>query len=117
MRDNSELKRLRSEEIRDVEVINNPGAQYDATVRAVVRIRTVRQQGDGLSLDLTLSDEHDLRYDFDRPQAKIGANYRKNGVDVFGSVYYYHQDYRQYSTIEDITTTDKVFRQYGPYTM
>lgn len=117
MRDNSELKRLRSEEIRDVEVINNPGAQYDATVRAVVRIRTVRQQGDGLSLDLTLSDEHDLRYDFDRPQAKVGANYRKNGVDVFSSVYYYHQDYRQYSTIEDITTTDKVFRQYGPYTM
>ena len=117
MRDNSELKRLRSEEIRDVEVINNPGAQYDATVRAVVRIRTVRQQGDGLSLDLTLSDEHDLRYDFDRPQMKVGANYRKNGVDVFGSVYYYHQDYRQYSTIEDITTTDKVFRQYGPYTM
>lgn len=117
MRDNSELKRLRSEEIRDVEVINNPGAQYDATVRAVVRIRTVRQQGDGLSLDLTLSDEHDLRYDFDRPQMKVGANYRKNGVDVFGSMYYYHQDYRQYSTIEDITTTDKVFRQYGPYTM
>ena len=117
MRDDSELKRLRSEEIRDVEVINNPGAQYDATVRAVVRIRTVRQQGDGLSLDLTLSDEHDLRYDFDRPQAKVGANYRKNGVDVFSSVYYYHQDYRQYSTIEDITTTDKVFRQYGPYTM
>ena len=117
MRDNSELKRLRSEEIRDVEVINNPGAQYDATVRAVVRIRTVRQQGDGLSLDLTLSDEHDLRYDFDRPQVKVGANYRKNGVDVFGSMYYYHQDYRQYSTIEDITTTDKVFRQYGPYTM
>ena len=117
MRDNSELKRLRSEEIRDVEVINNPGAQYDATVRAVVRIRTVRQQGDGLSLDLTLSDEHDLRYDFDRPQAKVGANYRKNGVDVFSSVYYYHQDYRQYSTIEDITTTDKAFRQYGPYTM
>ena len=117
MRDNSELKRLRSEEIRDVEVINNPGAQYDATVRAVVRIRTIRQQGDGLSLDLTLSDEHDLRYDFNRPQVKVGANYRKNGVDVFGSVYYYHQDYRQYSTIEDITTTDKVFRQYGPYTM
>ena len=42
MRDDSELKRLRSEDIRDVEVINNPGAQYDATVRAVVRIRTKR---------------------------------------------------------------------------
>ena len=117
MRDDSELKRLRSEDIRDVEVINNPGAQYDAQVRAVVRIRTRKLQGDGLSMDLTLTNERDLRYDFDRPQVKVGANYRKNGVDVFGSVYFFHQDYRQYSTIEDITTTDKVFRQYGPYTM
>ena len=117
MRDDSELKRLRSEEIRDIEVVNNPGAKYDAQVRAVVRIRTRKQQGDGLSLDLTLSDERDLRYDFDRPQAKLGVNYRTNGVDIFGSVYSYHQDYRQYSTIEDITTTNKVFRQYGPYTM
>ena len=57
LRDDSELKRLRSEDIRDVEVINNPGAQYDATVRAVVRIRTVKQQGDGLSLDLTATTE------------------------------------------------------------
>ena len=117
MRDDSELKRLRSEDIRDVEVINNPGAQYDAQVRAVVRIRTRKLQGDGLSLDLTLTNERDLHYDFDRPQMKLGANYRKNGVDVFGSVYFFHQDYRQYSTIEDVTTTDKVFRQYGPYTM
>ena len=117
MRDASELKRLHSEDIRDVEVINNPGAQYDAQVRAVVRIRTRKQQGDGLSLDFTATNEHDLRYNFERPQVKLGANYRKNGVDVFGSVYYFHQDYRQYSTIEDITRTSKVFRQYGPYTM
>ncbi len=117
MRDASELKRLHSEDIRDVEVINAPGAQYDAQVRAVVRIRTRKQQGDGLSLNGTLFNEHDLRYDFDRPQVKLGANYRAHAVDIFGSIYYYHQDYRQYSTIEDITKTNKVFRQYGPYTM
>ena len=84
MRDDSELKRLRSEDIRDVEVINNPGAQYDAQIRAVVRIRTRKLQGEGLGLNATLSNERDLRYDFDRPQVKLGANYRKNGVDVFG---------------------------------
>ena len=118
MRDASELKRLNSEDIRDVEVINNPGAQYDAQVRAVVRIRTRKQQGDGLSLDVTLANEHDLRYNFERPQVKSGANYRKNGVDVFGSVYYFHQDYRQYSTLWDKTlTTEKTFLQQGPYTM
>ena len=117
MRDDSELKRLRSEDIRDVEVINNPGAQYDATIRAVVRIRTIKQQGDGLSLDLTATDEQDLRYGFNRPSGKLGLNYRTNGVDVFGSVYYFHQDYRQYSWLEETTNTTKLFHQEGPYTM
>ncbi|MBO4814233.1 MAG: TonB-dependent receptor family protein [Muribaculaceae bacterium] len=117
MRDASELKQLRSEDIRDVEVINNPGAQYDATVRAVVRIRTRKQQGEGLSMDLTLTDEQDLRYDFNRPSGRLNLNYRTNGVDVFGSVYYFHQDYRQYSDLEEITKTSKIFRQNGPYTM
>ncbi|MBQ6916969.1 MAG: hypothetical protein IJQ64_04145, partial [Prevotella sp.] len=92
MRDDSELKRLRSEDIRDVEVINTPGAQYDAQIRAVVRIRTKKLKGEGLGLNATLSNERDLRYDFDRPQVKLGANYRKDGVDVFGQVYFYHQD-------------------------
>lgn len=117
LRDYSELRRLRSEDIRDVEVINNPGAQYDATIRAVVRIRTRKQQGEGISLDLTATDEQDLRYGFNRPYGKIGINYRKNNIDVFGSVYYFHQDYRQYSSLEDIIKTTINFRQDGPYTM
>ena len=117
MRDDSELRRLRSEDIRDVEVINNPGAQYDATVRAVVRIRTKKQQGDGLSLDVNLTDDQDLQYGFNTPRGKVGMNYRNNGVDVFGSVYYSHLDYRQYSTLEEIANTTKVFCQTGPYTM
>ena len=33
-----ELKRLRSRDIREVEVINSPGAAFDASVNAVVRI-------------------------------------------------------------------------------
>ena len=45
-----ELDQLTSEEIKSVEVVRNPGARYDATVGAVVRIRTVKRQGDGLSL-------------------------------------------------------------------
>lgn len=117
LRDESELKRLRSEDIRDVEVINNPGAQYDATVKAVVCIRTKRQQGEGLSLDLTVTNEQDLRYDFNKPNAKLGLNYRMKDVDIFGSVWYYHQDYRQYSWLEETTNTTKLFYQVGPYTM
>lgn len=118
LRNMDELKRLRSEDIRDVEVINNPSARYDATVKAVVRIRTKRQQGDGLSLDLMATDEQDLRYGFNKPYGQLGMNYRTNGVDIFGSVYYYHQDYRQYSSIEEATVIpNKEFYQAGPYTM
>lgn len=117
MRDDSELKRLRSDEIRDVEVINTPGAQYDATVKAVVRIRTKKAKGDGLGIDFAATDNQDLQYAFNTPTAQLGMNYRKNGVDVFGSVYYTHFDYRQYSSLENVTYTDKVFKQMGPYTM
>ena len=117
MRDENELKRLRSEDIRDVEVINNPGAQYDATVKAVVRIRTRRQQGDGLGLNLALTDEQDLRYGFNTPNVKLSINFRKDNVDVFGGIWYNHRNYQQHSTLEEITLTDKVFRQTGPYTM
>ena len=117
LRDKEELKRLQSEEIRDVEVINNPGAQYDATVRAVVRIRTRKQQGEGFGLTFSGSDEQDLRYSFNRPNLRLNMNYRKGAVDVFGGVWYFHQDHRQYSTLEEKTVTSKVFHQEGPYTM
>jgi len=118
IRNTDELKRVHSEDIRDVEVINNPGAQYDATVKAVVRIRTKKQQGDGVGVTVAAVDEQDLRYGFNNPNAKVDLNYRKNGLDLFGGVWYYKQDYRQYSSLEETTITPGLeFRQYGPYTM
>ena len=117
VRDDSELKRLRSEDVRDVEVINNPGAKYDATVRAVVRIRTKKLQGEGFGLDLSFLDSQDLRYGMNTPNTKLGMNYRKDGVDVFGSVWYSRLNFHQYSTLEETTYTSKVFHQNGPYTM
>ena len=40
MRDATELDQLESDHIKRVEVVRNPGARYDATVQAVVRIYT-----------------------------------------------------------------------------
>ena len=40
MRDPSELDQLESDNIKSVEVVRNPGARYDASVAAVVRIFT-----------------------------------------------------------------------------
>ena len=90
--DMDELKRLRSEEIKEVEVITNPGAQYDATVSAVVRIKTIRRQGSGFGYDLNVNDNSDLVYGYNDPSATLNLRYRHKNVDFFGMVNYWKWD-------------------------
>lgn len=90
--DKDELKRLRSEEIKEVEVITNPGAQYDATVSAVVRIKTIRRQGTGFGYDVNLSHQQSLRFGYADPGATVNLRYRMKNIDVFGMVNYWKWD-------------------------
>ena len=102
--DRSELDRLQSNEIQSVEVITNPGAQYDATVRAVVRIRTIRRQGDGFGFNLNASDAQSLRWaKGNDPFGAINVNYRTGGLDFFGGVNYARNTSRQESYLEKQT--------------
>ena len=102
--DASELDRLQSNEIQSVEVITNPGAQYDATVRAVVRIRTIRRQGDGFGFNLNASDAQSLRWaKGNDPFGAINVNYRTGGLDFFGGVNYARNTSRQESELEKNT--------------
>ena len=102
--DSSELDRLQSNEIQSVEVITNPGAQYDATVRAVVRIRTIRRQGDGFGFNLNASDAQSLRWaQGNDPFGAVNINYRTGGLDFFGGVNYARNTSRQQSDLEKKT--------------
>ena len=92
MNDKDELKHLRSEEIKEVEVITNPGAQYDATVSAVVRIKTIRRQGTGFGYDVNLSHQQSLRFGYADPGATVNLRYRMKDIDVFGMVNYWKWD-------------------------
>jgi len=92
MQDMDELKRLRSEEIHSVEVITNPGAQYDATVSAVVRIKTIKRQGDGFGFDVMAANNQDLRYGYTDPSSTVNLRYRHNSLDVFGMANYWKWD-------------------------
>ena len=92
MHDKEELKRLRSEEIVSVEVITNPGAQYDATVSSVVRIKTIRREGDGFGFDLNTGFNQDLRFGESDPNAQLNLRYRHNNLDLFGMVNYWKYD-------------------------
>jgi len=100
MTDATELDRLQSNEIQSIEVINNPGAQYDAQVRSVVRIKTIRKQGEGFGFTLDLSDEQSLRKSSaNDPNLNFNANYRINGIDIFAGVNVFRWSSRQTSTL------------------
>ncbi|MBQ6074496.1 MAG: TonB-dependent receptor [Bacteroidales bacterium] len=102
--DASELERLQSNEIQSVEVITNPGAQYDATVMSVVRIKTVRRQGDGFGFNLNASDSQSLRWaPGNDPFGALNVNYRTGGVDLFAGINYQHNSSRQISDLEKAT--------------
>ena len=81
--DMRELRQLSSADIKSIELISNPGAKYDATVNAVIKIRTVRKAGDGIGVDAM------AKYDqgrYDNELSTLSLNYRKNGLDLFASV-------------------------------
>ncbi len=102
--DASELDRLQSNEIQSIEVITNPGAQYDATVRSVVRIKTIRRQGDGFGFNLNASDAQSLRWaKGNDPFGAVNVNYRTGGVDIFAGVNYARNTSRQESYLEKQT--------------
>lgn len=115
--DNDELKRLLSDEIANVEVITNPGAMYDATVTAVVRIKTVRRQGDGFSFNTFAKTEQSLRTGLNDPEAQLNVNFRHKGLDIFASAKEWQYRTNQWSdlgqTTTDISSGEEVFRYEG----
>ena len=97
LHDLSELEQLGSDEIKKVEVIRNPGSRYDATVKAVVRIQTVKRQGDGFGFSLRSSYYQSKNTDL---VEQANVNYRHNNLDIFGSVYYNQMESWQDFTLQ-----------------
>ena len=100
IRDNSELEQLSSKEIKSVDVVQNPGARYDATVKAVIRIQTVKRVGDGFGFDVRSSW---LQSEYTNLNETVNMNYRYNSIDIFGSLVYSNsesfQDTETYQTL------------------
>lgn len=85
MRNKNELDRLSSEDIKHVELITNPGAEYDASANAVVKITTNRKAGDGFGFNYR--QVLNQGYQFNHNEM-LDMNYRKSGLDVFASLFY-----------------------------
>lgn len=83
MLDSTELEHMASEDIKSIEVIANPGARYDASVRAVVKIITKKKQGDGFSFDFMGGYDQGEKAS---ASGNLNLNYRKGGLDIFGTL-------------------------------
>ncbi|MBQ0127482.1 MAG: outer membrane beta-barrel protein [Bacteroidales bacterium] len=111
--DPTELDRLQSNEIQSVEVITNPGAQYSASVRCVVRIRTVKHQGDGFGFNAGITDEQSLHNGYNDQSGYLNANFRHNGLDIFAGTNALKYTSRQESNMLQQTFGTPDFKQEG----
>ena len=92
VRDNSELELLNSSDIKSVDVVQNPGARYDATVKAVIRIKTIKREGDGFGFNLRSTWYQSENTDL---YETLNMNYRRKGFDIFGTLSFNQSEYYQ----------------------
>ena len=94
-----ELKQLKSTDIKSVDVITSPGAKYNAEVGAVIRIKTKKHQGDGISMEAYSQVKYNEKWTtYDDATVK----YRTGGLEVFGNMMINNGNHSEDNTV----TTD-----------
>ncbi len=86
VRDQQELDQLSSDNIKSVEVVSNPGARYDASIKAVIRIFTKKVEGEGFGFDNRTVARNTYEYGW-AAYDQLNLNYRKNGFDLSAMLY------------------------------
>ena len=82
--DEKELSRLRSDQIQHVDVIQNPGARYAASTKAVVRITLKKAQGDGFGFHDSAQGVYQYGHTITN---NLDVNYRTGGLDITASLW------------------------------
>ena len=108
VQDAKELSRLRSDQIQHVDVVQNPGARYAASTKAVVRITLKKAQGEGISFQ----DNAGAMYQYGHTLTNnLDVNYRTGGLDITASLWaghYGHAKSLQENTLTYYAGPDKI---------
>ena len=108
MRDATELERLKSSDIKSVEVISNPGSKYNAAVRAVVKIRTKKAIGDGFGFDVRSAYYQSENVDLSE---QLNWKYRHKHLELFGTHGYSLDNSLGHSKTTTIVHADTLWQQ------
>ena len=79
VQDVSELARINSDQILHVDVVQNPGARYAASTKAVVRITLKKAQGEGISIQEKAQGMYQYGWSANN---LLDVNYRTGGLDL-----------------------------------
>lgn len=108
MRDLSELERLGSDEVKQVELLTNPGARYDASVGAVLKIVTTGKKKNGWGVDVRSGMGYAYKMNWDE---QVNVNYRHEGWDLFGAFQYKMLHSKETGQTDQTTYVDTLWRQ------
>lgn len=108
VRDLDELDRLTSENIKQVELITNPGAEYGASVGAVLKLKTTGNKDDGFGVGVRSAVNY---------AHKVGNNdqinmaYRRKSLELFGAFQYHLQHLKETGESTQDTYVDALWQQ------
>ena len=106
VRNMSDLKRLKSVDVKSVDVITAPGAKYNAEVNAVICIKTLKPQGDGFSLMATSDTWRNNKWS---NYSDLTLKYRTGGLEAFATV---ALDNGHYSNDQDVEQELHISKDY-----
>lgn len=92
IRNENELEQLKSENIKDIQIILNPGSQYSSNVESVIKIATLRPQDEGLGGAFSVRGKQKRMFVHNE---QLDVTYRKGGWDLFSTISYNGDKWRQ----------------------
>lgn len=114
IRTKHELEQLKSEQIKDIELIMNPGSQYDSEANAVIKITTLRPISNGIGGSLSLEgiQKNEMTYN-----SLLDLTYKSGKWDVFVMTYYdkekWNQEQNDKTSFQHKTASYKVKNEGG----
>lgn len=103
------LKSMQSSEIESIEIINNPGARYEANATGgIINIKTKKSKTEGFNGSVALGGGFNKRLSSNN---SVNLNYRKKAFNIFGSFGDYRSRYEEELNIDRVTpgAADKLY--------
>lgn len=107
--DAKELERLNANDIQTIEIIKNPGVQYDASTKAVIKIRLKKNENNGFGGTLTLRGRLGKRFS---DSEYVQLIYNTVHINTFMSMSNYSTRLRTDQRNNNITYTSDIWNMH-----